>query len=118
MELVLFSSLSLYIAVNVTLGPSMQVFTWGFNNCGQLGCGDLTSRYSPTKLNGLLGNLCTCMCILHKRRKDKNNWGGGGGGGGSPSQYLYSLWQYLGWGACPLCPLVLTPMICALVLTS
>ena len=84
----------------VTLAPSMQVFTWGFNNCGQLGCGDLTSRYSPTKLNGLLGNICTCMCNLHKFRKDKKNWGG----------HLVNInicivfWQYLGWALAPCAP--------------
>ena len=93
----------------VTLAPSMQVFTWGFNNCGQLGCGDLTSRYSPTKLNGLLGNVCTCMCNLHKFRKDKNNWGWG-----ATSQYICIVFDNIFGGALAPCAPFPKPVICAL----
>lgn len=51
--------LSLFVIVVVFIVVAIlvlsQIFSWGFNNCGQLGHGDVTSRYVPTKVSGSLG---------------------------------------------------------------
>lgn len=41
-----------------------QVFAWGFNSCGQVGCGDNINRSYPTKLNGILGKRIVCFIVI------------------------------------------------------
>jgi RCC1 and BTB domain-containing protein len=38
---------------SLALTKDGEVYAWGFNSCGELGTGDVISRYSPTKVTGL-----------------------------------------------------------------
>ena len=40
---------------SIALSSSGNVYTWGWNGCGQLGHGDLQSRSKPTRIAGLSG---------------------------------------------------------------
>ncbi|XP_003383757.1 PREDICTED: RCC1 and BTB domain-containing protein 1-like [Amphimedon queenslandica] len=51
---------------SLALSNKGDVYSWGFNNCGQLGCGDTTSRYNPNRVTGLLdGKTCIHVTCNH-----------------------------------------------------
>jgi RCC1 and BTB domain-containing protein len=41
----------------VGLTKKGELYTWGYNDCGQLGHGDLLSRYKPTRVKSLEGSI-------------------------------------------------------------
>jgi alpha-tubulin suppressor-like RCC1 family protein len=63
---------------SIALSSSGNVYTWGWNGCGQLGHGDLQSRSKPTRIAGLSGVRAIAsgeMHVLALGQKRLLGWG-------------------------------------------
>lgn len=70
------------------VSPRLQVFAWGFNNYGQVGCGCTSNQPSPRKVKGALqgkvvvalacGQTSSMVLVDNGEVKNNAHWGGGG----------------------------------------